>query len=82
MCPNCQNTSTKYTLKIIPTSRSDNFFPKYIPQVKELCASCGKYKKFATQTPELIEMVNQWLENYVMQHGEQTANDYEAYLNK
>lgn len=58
----CFHNKSAYTLKIIPTNRpNDPYFPKFIPQIKQSCSDCGKYLKFATQSPELINRVNKIL---------------------
>jgi len=54
----CEHFKKKYTIKLILTNRQDIYFPKYIPQIKETCFDCGKYIRFAPQTPELIEEIN------------------------
>lgn len=56
-CPDCGEISRKYLLKLIPSGRGYPF-PKYIPQIKELCLECGHYYKFVTQSPELITAFN------------------------
>ncbi len=61
-CTNCKETSRKYTMKLIFTNRQDLTYPKFIPQIKELCANCGRYIKFAKQTEKLIDNFNRELE--------------------
>ena len=60
-CPECISEDRIFTLKIIPANRTDPYWPKYIPQIKESCGNCGRYIRFATQTPELIGKFNQVL---------------------
>lgn len=60
-CPKCGSLSKKYTLKLTPTGRSDRFFPKWNLHLKELCFECEEYIRFAPQTEELIEKLNQKL---------------------
>ncbi len=63
----CTHESQICTLKIIPTNRSeDPRYPKFIPQIKQSCQGCGKYLKFATQTPALINKFNQKLQEVVI----------------
>lgn len=57
-CFDCGGTSRIFTLKIIPYGR---FSIKYIPQIKESCGNCGRYVRFAPQTPELIGKFNELL---------------------
>lgn len=58
---NCIHQETKITVRLIDLNRGE-LYPKYIPQVKESCAICGKYIAFLKQTPELIAAINQQLE--------------------
>lgn len=60
----CTHKKATHFLKLIPTNRQDPFWPKYIPQIKKCCKDCGKYLKFAEQTPELIAKCNQALEGF------------------
>lgn len=60
-CPYCNSMCFGYRLKIIRTGRADPFWPKYIPQIKEICEDCGKFIKFAKQEPELIDRINDQL---------------------
>ena len=64
-CYECDSKIFTYNMKIIPTGRSLNY-PKFIPQIKQICKSCGKFKKFAIQTPKLIEIFNHKLEEIVV----------------
>lgn len=57
MCPACGDNQIFFEVKLIPTNRQDYTYPKYIPQIKQLCL-CGHFYKFAKQTPELIEIIN------------------------
>lgn len=56
-CPECQNTTTNYSLKIIPTGK-DAPYPRYNIQIKEYCSSCGRYRRFAPQSTILIKRFN------------------------
>lgn len=40
---------------------SSNAHIKFIPQIKEMCAKCGAYVRFAPQTPERIKLINEAL---------------------
>lgn len=61
----CNNTScgrygygdVVYTLKLVKKGLN------YEPMVKVTCDYCGKYIKFAKQTPELMEKINGHLQN-------------------
>jgi hypothetical protein len=62
---NCEHECPhKYTVKLI-LCHYPNI--KYIPQIREECGSCGKYIKFAVQTPELIEVINNKQFNIMLQ---------------
>lgn len=59
----CAHEIQIQTIKIIPTNRpEDPWYPKFIPQIKQSCGDCGKYLKFAVQTPDLIDRFNKILE--------------------
>lgn len=60
--PNCNHEKKVFTLRIIPTNKNNSFWPKYIPQIKASCGNCGRYIKFAVQTPELMDRFNRKLE--------------------
>lgn len=62
LCNNCYSTKRLLTLQLIPTNRKNFTYPKYIPQIKETCANCACYIRFAPQTPELIAQLNQKLQ--------------------
>jgi len=59
-CPSCASAEKVYGLKLISSGKQPPF-PKYIPMIKEICAGCGRYIKFAIQTHELVETFNQFL---------------------
>lgn len=68
----CRKCGSKYSLlklKLISSGKSFPY-PKYIPMVKQTCASCRVYIKFIEQTPEIINLINEQLEgtpwNYEM----------------
>lgn len=63
LCQGCGSTFKKFLLKLIPTNRQDQYYPKYIPSIKTLCAKCDRYLKFAVQTPELISLINKSIKN-------------------
>jgi len=65
-CPDCQSTDRKYSLKLIPTNRGE-YYPKYIPLIKEMCRNCGRYIKFAFQTLELIDRFNGILTDVILE---------------
>ena len=56
-CPECQNSTTQYSLKIIPTGRPSPY-PKFVIQIKEFCSKCGRYRRFAPQAGILIKRFN------------------------
>ncbi len=61
---NCSKCGSKYgllTLKLVP-SGNPSPYPKYLPRVKQSCANCGAYIKFVEQTPEMIDLINEQLE--------------------
>ncbi len=60
-CPKCGSKYGLLTLKLIASGKSSPY-PKYIPRVKQFCASCGAYIKFVEQTPEMIDLINKQLE--------------------
>ena len=70
MCFNCNSKKVEYTVKLISTNRDDIYYPKFIPQVKQVCGECGKYIKFAKQTEDLIHDLNQEIERIVI-YGEE-----------
>lgn len=59
-CPDCQSKNFTVRTKLIPFNRTQHVYadPKFIPQIKQECADCGRYIKFMKQTPELIERIN------------------------
>lgn len=62
-CPACKTTDqTQYFLQIIYTGKKDFNFPTFIPQVKECCSVCGRYRRFHKQTDQLITRINERLE--------------------
>jgi len=65
-CPDCNETNRTYTFKLIPTNRKNDYYPRFIPQIKENCFNCSRYIKFAKQTPELIETINRKLEGVII----------------
>lgn len=62
-CTKCKKkfSSVEIVMKIIPTGHKEKWFPKWTIQLKEKCPR-GHYLKFANQTPELIEAINDQLE--------------------
>jgi pimeloyl-CoA synthetase len=88
ICNHCNSENTTYTVKLVATNRQDQFYPKYIPQIKATCTDCGKYIKFVSQTPELIEKVNKHLETsvfidgFVSRHKDKTQQEFQNWLNK
>lgn len=65
-CIDCDSIKRILIIKLIPTSRQDFTYPKFIPQIKECCDGCKRYIRFAPQTPELIAQLNQKLEEVVI----------------
>lgn len=61
VCPQCDSKYGLLTLKLVPSGKSLPY-PKYIPRIKQTCASCGAYIKFVKQTPEMIDLINKQLE--------------------
>lgn len=60
-CPKCGSKYGLLTLKLVPSGKPSPY-PKYIPRVKQSCASCKAYIKFVEQTPEIIDIINEQLE--------------------
>lgn len=65
-CYYCSSTERILTFKLIPTNREDFAFPKYVPQIKEVCAYCKRYIRFAPQTSQLIDRFNQKLQEVII----------------
>lgn len=59
-CARCGGILRRFRPKFIPTSNPHPYWPKYIPQIKEICAVCDQYVRFAPQTQELIEKFNRY----------------------
>ena len=64
-CPECQNITTQYTLKIIPTGRPVPY-PKYSIQIKESCSKCGRYRRFSPQADILIKRFNDRFQSIIL----------------
>jgi len=64
-CPECSSDETQYCLQIIPTGK-DGFYPKWVPQIKESCNKCGRYKRFAPQSPILIKRFNDRFQSIIL----------------
>ena len=62
ICPDCKGDQTEVMLQLIPSGKS-GYFPKFIPQIKETCAGCKRYRRFAPQTDILIQTFNDQLRN-------------------
>ena len=60
LCPKCKGILRIFEIKLITTNNQTPHWPKYVPQIKEVCANCGRYIRFATQTPELIAAFNKY----------------------
>lgn len=60
----CRKCGSKYTLlKLRLISSGKPYpYPKYIPMIKQVCANCGVYIKFVEQTPKMIDLINEQLE--------------------
>ena len=50
--------------------------------IKEECAKCGRYIKFAKQSPDLIQMVNVWLEKFVMKYQNQNNKEFQDWIRR
>jgi hypothetical protein len=61
MCAACGCAETTLRLRLIRSGRGVPY-PKYLPQIKECCAVCGAYVRFAPQTDELVARINARLE--------------------
>lgn len=59
-CVNCGGILRRFRIKLIATSNPHSYWPKYVPQIKEICVGCDQYVRFAPQTPELIETFNNY----------------------
>jgi hypothetical protein len=80
VCPDCKSTKFNYQIKIIPTARKEEWYPKYVPQIKRACASCGKYIRFEKQTEELISRFNGRFQSIVIPAQEEGVRNYENEL--
>lgn len=69
-CPDCDQTETQFQLRIILSGKTDPYFPKYIPQIKEVCLGCGRYKRFAPQSDILVDRFNKRLETITIKAKE------------
>lgn len=67
VCLRCDSTKTNLTVKLV-SSGKPHPYPKFIPMIKQSCVSCGVYIKFAQQTSELIEAINQQLEKILINY--------------
>ena len=69
LCKYCGNREFNFTLKLINSGRPLPV-PKWVPQIKQICSGCGRFKKFAVQSDELIHKINQLVSNlYVEDNG-------------
>jgi len=64
-CPECTEIKTVFSIKIIPTGQPWPS-PKYIIQIKESCANCGRYKRFAPQSSILVKRFNDRLSSIIL----------------
>ena len=60
-CFYCGSEKFLYILKLISSGKPLPV-PHWLPQIKQTCTSCGKFKKFATQDQGLIAEFNKQLE--------------------
>lgn len=60
LCSRCGGILRRFRIKLIPTNNPNPHWPKYVPQIKEICVGCDQYVRFAPQTPELIEAFNRY----------------------
>ena len=58
-CFYCGSEQFLYILKLISSGKAT---PKWLPQIRQSCTSCGKFKKFAVQDKDLIAEFNEQLE--------------------
>lgn len=60
-CPHCGANEWHFLSKLIPATQYSKlrYAPKYLPQIKQVCAKCKQWLRFATQTDELIDTFNQ-----------------------
>jgi len=63
-CPECGSSKTQYSLQIIATGK--NSYVRWIPQIKESCSNCGRYRRFAPQSPILIKRFNDRLLSIIL----------------
>ena len=61
-CYDCKSTEFYILPKMIPSGKPFPY-PKYIPQLKEVCANCGRWLRFAPQDEKTINALNEWLES-------------------
>jgi len=61
-CFDCNSAEFHILPKIIPSGKPFPY-PKYIPQLKEVCANCGRWLRFAPQDEKTINALNERLES-------------------
>lgn len=62
----CRHSESVLVIKLISTGRRDNFYPKFVPQLKKSCQDCHKFLGFEKQTPELIGFLNNKLADFAI----------------
>lgn len=61
ICPKCESTKHYVTVQLIANGKQAFVYAaKFIPQLKQICEN-GHYQKFAQQTTELIDRINEEL---------------------
>lgn len=69
-CPDCGKNETQYQLRIITSGKSDPYFPRFLPQIKEICFHCKRYKRFVPQSDILVDRFNKRLETITIKAKE------------
>lgn len=59
-CARCGGILRRFRIRLIQTNNTHPYWPKYVPQIKEICVGCDQYVRFAPQTLELIEVFNKY----------------------
>ena len=59
ICFECSGKKFIVQFKIIPSGKNCH---TYYPQLRKICATCGKFKKFYKQSQKIIDEINQKIE--------------------
>lgn len=59
-CTRCGGILRRFRIKLIQTNNPYPHWPKYVPQIKEVCVGCDQYVRFPPQTQELIDAFNKY----------------------